>query len=186
MAEYFKCDSCDALLVGLPAVEAGDLEACPHCGEMDWTGVVELEATMTGSGSVQAEATVIKVGQAVEHDEALPVQPVQTIAPDLVEQLMTPFDPIVEAEPAIEWPTDEEMDRLGIRGDFTAMAILLHAPGDGEPEDHWIAELMIDGHWDYLFRIGTTPDDAIAEAAVRFADYVEKWWLAKKNRRESG
>ena len=186
MADHFECRNCDARLVGLTGLEADELGACPHCGQTDWTGVTELRATLVGSGSVRVEATVVKVGTAKEQEKALPVSPVQIIAPDLVEQPITAFDPVVEStNPAIEWPTDEEMDLLGIHADSTIMGIFLHAPGPADPEDHWIAELMIDGQWDHVYRVGAVPDDALADAMAQYAEYLDAWWTAVQKGREA-
>ena len=146
MADYFKCRSCDARLVGLANLLEADLGACPHCGETDWIGVVELSWTIAAASSLGAELTV-EVGKAKEHEVAHSTDAI--IAPELAQQLAKAFDPTIETqEPSTDWPTGEELDELDIRGDFVAAGLLLHAPGvEDDPDSPVIAELMIQGQW---------------------------------------
>jgi hypothetical protein len=181
MADYFKCNNCNARLVGLAGLDVAHLGACPQCGQTDWRGIVELQGSAAGASAGTAMLT--EKGDAAEARGF--VHTVDgIIAPELVQQPATAFDPTVEVtEPGVDWPTEQELTALGIRGDFIAAGLILHAPGvSDDPDSPVIAELMIQGQWSRPYRIGPVPD-SVLDAAARINDFWDNWWARLQERR---
>jgi hypothetical protein len=183
MADYFKCNNCNAQLVGLASLDVAHLGACPQCGQTDWRGIVELEGSAAGASA--GSATLTEKGDTVEAKGVVHTVDA-VIAPELVQQLATAFNPTVEVtEPGVDWPTEQKLTALGIHGDFVAAGLILHAPGAfDDPDSPVIAELMIQGQWSRPYRIGPVPD-TVLEAAVRIEDFWDKWWSRLQERRRA-
>ena len=160
---------CAARLVAIDIELIKGLGPCPSCGARKWARVSELRTTAHGRSTVRAVLTVHSDGS---QDAAVFPEPVslELKIPSPAPQPQLP----VQSAP-FTLPTEEELASLGIRGDFVVAGVILHPPRMGDPADSWILELMIDGQWNPVFRVGVQPEDALLDALDRLDRYVREW-----------
>ena len=173
MPDYFRCDNCDLRLLPASGARIDVLRACPVCGAQAWVGVVDMSGGSAISSSARGQLTVA-VGTVSERDDAMPITPEKRPA----RAAQIPIE--------IRWPTDEELDEFDVKADSIVLGLVFHAPVADDPDEGWICELMIQGTWDHLFRVGRVPEDMVADAMVRFAELLPKWWAEVQARRQAG
>ncbi len=165
MADYYKCSVCDAKLLGITGVKSSDLGPCPNCDANAW-------------------GQVVKVGTVTEHDTAMPIRPVAQRIEGVTFSVSPTFPrgELIQQGPYPELPSDEELVEVDV--DAAVMALVMFPPTAADPEDPWIAQLGIDGQWDYVYRVTKDPEEALEDALIRFSEYLKDWWNAIQQRRQ--